>query len=150
MTELYTPNLAGLWKQLVATLADVTGKPVALGRVPDDVTYDDHGLLLDPYTIVTPLIASQISGSWAGPAEDVTVPFQLSSVGRNDEQAQAMADLTRQTLCGRNANGAFTNAITVVGVKVIDRRPTYIGGAVPAGGGLWEAIDTFDVDVTVG
>jgi hypothetical protein len=150
MSELYTPNLRFFWKALVTMLATQTSKPVAFGRVPDTVTYDADNLLIDPYVIVTPLIASQIDGSWAAPAEQVTVPLQLSSVGRDDEQAQWMADVARQTLLGRSASGAFTNDITVADVKVIDRRPTYIGGAVPAGGGLWEAIDSFDLEITVG
>jgi hypothetical protein len=146
----YTPNLRLFWKSLITMLATITTKPVALGRVPDTVTYDADGLLEDPYLIVSPLIASQIEGSWAAPSEQASIPVQFTSIGRNDEQAQGLADLARQTLLGRNANGSFVNAITVADVKVIDRRPTYMGGAVPAGGGLWETVDSFDLDVTVG
>lgn len=144
-----SPNLRLLWKQLVVMLGTVTTKPVALGRVPDTVTYDADNLLVDPYVIVTPLIASQLSGSYAAPSEEASIPLQLTSVGRNDEQAQAMADLARETLIGRGASGAFTNAITVADVKVIDRRPTYLGGVTPGGGGLWEVMDSFELDVTV-
>lgn len=150
MPELYTPNLRLLWKALVDMLAAQTTKPAALGRVPDAVAYDNDGLLVDPYLIITPLIATQLSGSWAAPQEEATIPLQITSIGQNAEQAQGLADLARQTLVGRNPNGSFVNAITVADVKVIDRRPTYLGGAVPAGGGLWEAIDSFELDITVG
>lgn len=145
-----TPNLWPLWDGYITMLAAVTGKPVDLGRVPDTIVFDDNNLLVDPYVIVNALIATQIEGAWASPHEQVTVPLQHSSIGRNPEQAQRMADRAREAVLARNANGLFTNPITAPGVAVICREPTLLGGPVASGGGLWEVVDGFDLDVTVG
>lgn len=142
------PNQRLLHKAVVAMLTAATTKPAALARVPDNLTFDDDGLLIDPYSIVYPLVTTQITGSWIGPGEHVCIPFQVTAVGRNDEQAQAMADLNREAVLARTAGGSFVNPITA-DVQVIERRIVDMSGPDPAGGGLWQVPDTFELEVTV-
>lgn len=142
-----SPAARLLWKNLVTILATGTTKPVDLARVPSGVTFDADQTLVDPYAIVYPLIATQLSGSLGGPDEQVCVPWQVTSVGANGEQAQAMADRVRESLLARNPNGSLVNVL--VDVHEIDRRPTMFGGPESAEGGLWQVVDSFESELTV-
>jgi hypothetical protein len=143
------PHRTALNRALVTAIAAATSKPCELAAIPASVTYDGAGLLVDPYSIVYPLPGV---GSYAN-LEDVwcvVMQYQVTNIGQNADQAQWMADASRQALTSRNpdAGGVWTQPITASDVLVIDRRLREEGGPEPTGGGLWQVVDTFDLEVS--
>jgi hypothetical protein len=147
MTELIANRLE-LNRGVVACVA-TTGKLVDLCVTPDGIALDVHGQLIDPYAIVYPLPGvpsyPALDDSWC-----TSLQYQITCVGQNADQAQWMADKTRHALTSRNpaTGGNWTNPITASDALVIDRRLREEGGPEPTGdGGLWQVVDTYDLEV---
>lgn len=95
--------------------------PVGDGEPPDDEV---------PYYIVYPIEGGGYFGPpLTNPEADAAVVLQVNSVGRRRDQAQRLGTIARNLVLGRQASGAFQNAITGSTFVVAHRRPD--GG--PAG-----------------
>lgn len=149
MPELLTlPPRTTLNRAVVTALAAATSKPCELAAIPASVTYDADELLVDPYSIIYPL-PGQRSYSSLDDVWCVVLMYQVTNIGQNADQSSWMADKTRQALTSRNPSTGndWTTPITASDVHVIDRRLREEGGPEPTGGGLWQTVDTYDLEV---
>jgi hypothetical protein len=130
-------------------LALVSGKPVGLWTVPDGIVKDAiTQRLVESYAILYPLDAYPAEGSLGEPDANMTAPYQLTSVGRDGDHAQWMNDACRGIFLQRDPNGDFTHPFTVANLAVTDRRLRSAGAPEPGGGGLWQAVDTYELEVS--
>lgn len=146
MTITTLPPRTILNRAIVLTVATATQKSSELAAIPDDVQYDAQDRLVDPYSIIYPLHGQpsypDLEDKWC-----VTLMYQVTNVGQNADQAQWMADASRKALTSRASNGDWTNPITASDASVIDRRLREEGGPESTGGGLWQVVDTYDLEV---
>lgn len=99
------------------------------------------------YSVVYGIPSSQLTGSWANPAENAVLVYQVESYGRNRKQAEHHADDNRQILCG--------SPVPVVGPWVITHvyQPDgTVGGVEPLGADdrtrqLFRVVEEFHVQV---
>jgi hypothetical protein len=133
---------------VVATLLAGTTKPVALAKVPDVLVVDDDGRLVEPYAIVYAIPGTTTRRTISDADGDWLYEYQVTSVGARDDQAQAMADLCRRALVERAPNGDFITPMVLAAGQIIDRRSLEAGGPEPAGGGLWQVIDTYHLEAS--
>lgn len=129
---------------LAAFLATQTGKPVGKATVPLSAA----GTPVEPpYAIVYPLAGGATWGpDYDGPNEGADLPYQVTSVGLREDQAQWMADKVRDALL-RRLNGALAAQLAVPGVTVLDRDITGFGG-LDREGDVVSIPDSFVVRVT--
>lgn len=145
MTAL--PNVFELNAAVVFALGTTTGKPIDYGRVPEGLTYDARQRLVDPYAIVYNRSGAPHDSNWCKDRYFARIEYQITNVGRTDDHAQWMADANRKAMLGRGAGGGYTSAITAAGARVVDRDPLQLGGPESSGGGLWQVIDVFQLEV---
>lgn len=140
-----TPEQLPITEALVAFLAAQTGKPV--GRATAPLT--GAGVPAEPpYAIVYPLTGGATWGpTYDGPDEGADLPYQVTSVGLRQDQAEWMADKVRQAMLARQ-NGSLAAQLAVPGVTVLDRAITAYGG-VDREGDVVSVPDSFVVRVTV-
>lgn len=117
--------------------------PKTLVRYPD-------GRLRHPYGILYPGDAVPFDGGTLVADEHFTVPYQLTAVGDDGQHAQWMADTCRGVLLTRHPSGEFLKPITVpdLTVTVTDRRPVSLGQPEPAGDGLFQVVELYELEVS--
>lgn len=147
MSQVLTRQRGKLHEIVRAALAAATGKPVGLGKTPAP-NVDADGKLIDPYAIVYALDAVPAWPSLEDPDGSMTAPYQVTSVGRDHDHAQWMDDTCRGAILSRNPSGEFTNPLVVADATVTDRRLRSAGGPEPSGGGLWQAVSIYDLEVS--
>lgn len=125
----------------------VTGFGIGLCEVPAGLVKNDLGLLIEPYAIVSPIPSSYHYGSLADPEAFCGMVYQVTSVGRDVHQSQWMSDACRRAIIGRNPSGEFIHPIVTVDAVIIDRSTSEEGGPEPGGGGLWQTVSTFHLEV---
>lgn len=114
--------------------------------IPKDRTY--------PYSILYQVDdAPPPSGPpLTGPEEDVSIGFQVTSVGSGRKQAQWQADRVRRFITGRNGAGAFlSNLPAVSGWRVTSRMGAAPSGVAPEGSSpniLFNVPDRYTLHVT--
>lgn len=148
-----TPNRRLLNAALITRLASVSTVDAGpfkfdLARVPEDIELDANLKLVKPYGILYPLVGYNTSGDLELPQRHARLPYQLTSVGQIADHAQWLSDFAKnEVLLKRNPGGDFTNPITASDTLVIDRTCSMHGGPEPSGGGLWQVVDRFDLEV---
>lgn len=149
-TVARAPVNTGLVAMLNIALGQVQDAKLAvdLCRAPLDIKINDDGQLTDPYGIVYPLPSFGYYGDMCNPQRVVTLVYQITNVGWNEDQSQMMADRTREVVMQRNPNGDFTNPIMASDALVIDRLCVMQGGPEPSGGGLSQVIDKYNLEVS--
>lgn len=149
MTATVVPNRSLLDKQVADTMADASGYPVGLCRIPDlDPTwFDDEGKLVRPYGVVYPRPGHLTTGSLADDSWMAQYPYQVTWVGQTDEQAQFAAEKCRQGILHRNGNGAYANPITTADAVALLVTLEEVGGPEPGGEGLRQVVDIFNLEV---
>jgi hypothetical protein len=149
VSETITRSRGKLHESVRARLALATGKLVGKGTVPDGIVRDGEGKLTDPYAIVYALDATGGAvPDLESPDSSLVAPYQVTSVGRDFDHAQWMDDTCRGVFLSRDPSGSFTNPIIVADAAVIDRRLRSAGGPEPAGGGLWQVISVYELEVS--
>lgn len=141
------PNVFELNAAVVFALGTNTGKPIDYGRVPDGLTLDQRGRLIDPYSIVYNIDTLPHDPRFCKDRWIARIEYQVTNVGRTDDHAQWMADANRKAFLNRGAGGVFVQAIAAVGAAVIDRDPLRLRGPEASGGGLWQVVDSFLLEV---
>lgn len=132
------------------TLRAVTtpdGRPLRIGdnRAPEAVP--PAKLPETPFAVLRSLGGPEPTGAPFGdPHTDARHEFRLTSVGTNRRSAEALADLIRDAILGRNASG-YVRAITPVDSTVINRDLVVATPASPEGA-WWNAADDFAVWTT--
>lgn len=145
---LLTANRMKLSRAIPEMLVAATSLRFDLAVIPDGVAFDADEKLIDGYGIVTPLPGvpdyGTLEDEWC-----VLLQYQVTNVGQNADQAQWTADRSREALTSRDpaTGNDWTNPITVSDALVIDRRLREEGGPEPSGGGLWQVVDTYDLEV---
>lgn len=122
---------------------------VEVGGAPDDalLVWNDHGLLVDPYTILYPLTGTGLRGSLGQPERSAPLMYQATSVGRTRQSAQLQADRIRVITVTHLPGGAFLHPLDAgLSMVVSDRRTSEIGTA-EAIEGLWQVADTYVLEV---
>lgn len=114
---------------LITMLETATGKQIGDARAPEPTTDDTPDY---PYAVLVSLGRTQSSGSIAAPHSDVSIMYQVTSVGENRDQADWMADKVREAILGRNSTG-FTNALSGSGWRCTFREPSMDGGLIEGG-----------------
>lgn len=129
---------------LVDFLAAQTGRPVGRAAAPVNV---DGSPADPPYAVVWPLTGGATWGpTYDGPDEGADLPYQVTSVGLRDDQAEWLADRVRQAMLARS-DGSLA-PLAVPGVVVLDRAITGFGG-MDREGDVVSVPDSFVVRVTV-
>lgn len=136
-----------LEKNLRASVASFTGRPVGVGRAP----FGGKGEPEEPdfpYAIIYPLPGGSFSGSLDQPEEDALWVGQVNSVGTTAEQARWMSGRVRRYIMTRNGNG-FENAIDPgTGWTVNDRRVRSGGGVEPGKKALFSVAEAYALSIT--
>lgn len=123
--------------------------PVGLAEVPEtELTRDDYGRLTKPYFVLYPIPGAVGHVTLEDPEASLVLEYQVTAVGQRRDQAQMAGDACRRSVTLRDPNGEFTNPITLAGASVIDRRLGMIGGSEPGEGGLWQSVNSFDLEVS--
>lgn len=149
MTATVLPNRSLLNLSVIAALATATAYKVGFGASPDLSAgdFDDDGQLIAPYVVVDARPGTPEHDNWARTACLAEYPYQFTSVGQTDEQAQFMADIVRQALLLRADNGSFAHPLDSSDARVLDVYATELGGPEPGGGGLRQVVDIFNLEV---
>lgn len=135
---------APITRGLVNLLKNGSAWQVASSEAPQDIVRNaETGLLIKPYAVVYALPSTNVWGSLQEPEEAATLAYQVTSVGRTDDHAQALSDLLRKRILDRLPSGEFTNPLP----GVIERRQTEFGLAERTGGDLAQVVDIFDLEV---
>lgn len=144
MTVARKPVTAGL-----ASLLSASGFQTGVAQAPPGIMRDDDTTQLrKPYAILYPLPAVTIYGDQDDPESMARLPYQLTCVGRKDDNAQDLADLLRARICGRQPSGEFTHVIvTGTGVTVVERACSEIGTVTRNDDGLFQVVDVYDLEV---
>lgn len=99
-------------------IAEVTGKPCDISTIPRDTA----GLGVDPpYTILYPLWTTFGGPAFHSPHADSTWNYQATGTALRGDQIEVFHDKILRAIVGRDATGEFLHALTVSGMKVIDR-----------------------------
>lgn len=123
------------------------GLNVEIGSAPLALVKDDQGNLVDPYSIIYPITAATLRGTLGQPERSAPLPYQVTSVGRTAQSAQAQADNVRAATTDRVPGGAFLHPLDPgLQMMVSDRRTSEIGTAEPSEG-LWQVVDTYTIEV---
>jgi hypothetical protein len=149
MVATVLPNRSLLNLSVQAALAAATGFKVGFGAPPALAAgdFDDEGALISPYTIVYARPGMPEHENWDRSACMAEYPYQFTAVGQTDEQAQFMADLNRQALLLRAANGDLAHPLSSADARVLSLYSTELGGPEPGGGGLRQVVDIFNLEV---
>lgn len=149
-----TPNRRLLNAALVAklsTVATVDAGPFKfdLARIPENIELDENRKLVSPYGILYPLESFNMSGDLEAPQRHARLPYQITSVGQTADHAQWLGDFAKnEVMLQREPSGDFTHPITVSDTQVLDRTCSMHGRPEPAGGGLWQVVDRYDLEVS--
>jgi hypothetical protein len=117
-----------------------------VGRAPDNPPRNKEGELIHGYGMIYPVVSPITWGSLQDPEDVLTAVYQITFAGRTPEHVQNLSDATHVALLNRGSNGVFSNAITVSGLVVVERRCAYRGGVTQGTGGIWELPDTYEVE----
>lgn len=78
--------------------------PVAVADIPDDAGWQGEpraaGVNFIPFTVITPLTASQSQGGLDAPQDYWQVPYALTTYGADPKQAEWQADRARGAMQG--------------------------------------------------
>lgn len=122
---------------------------VEIGSAPQAslLNKDEQGRLIDPYGIIYPVTSVLLYGSYGYPQDGATVPYQVTSVGRNRESAEVMSDLVRKVVTVRTGGGSWVHPLNAgVSMSVVDRRCREFGTSESIEG-LWQVSDVFELEV---
>lgn len=135
------PGTAGVTNALVALIATATARPVGDAVLP---TAADP-----PFAIVYPLPGGDNWGpGLTAPQSGAAIEYQITSVAVGRSAVEAFADTVRLAILGRAAGGAFTNALVVAGLVVLERELVAYGG-VDQERGVFNARDHYRIHVTL-
>lgn len=86
----------------VETLLATSGIPVDRGVKPDGAGWQGApgASVFVPYMVVDPQPGGVTSGPASDPAADASIPFDIRCIGATATQAEQVADVARQLLCG--------------------------------------------------
>lgn len=135
---------------LIAMLATAVGVPVG-----DHGTRTTAGASIDTtgrYLVVWKIDGGEARGALGDPHQDITVVYQVESVGRSRQQAEGLADLARTAMLAMSAIGGHTNPLAGPGWKGGLRTQQTEGVPTPQGideqgTGVWVQRERFDVEV---
>lgn len=124
------PDRDPVTQALKVFLANETGKLVGVCEAPSGATPADG------FYVLYPMPGGSVSGTLGEPDRQASLVYQVTSVGKRDDQVQQLADRAYDVVLDRAASGAFENALAPAGAAVIDRAPQGgRGGIEPEGSG---------------
>lgn len=111
---------------------------------------EDGSFVEPPYTILYTIAGGSFSGPmYFQPEADVTLMYQVTSVGVTRKQAQWLATKVREAITGRDQFGRFVHVMFPPdGVIVMDRRSEGALGGVERESSVYVAHDTYTVETT--
>ncbi|MFG2143666.1 hypothetical protein ACGFRG_05625 [Streptomyces sp. NPDC048696] len=117
-------------KALQELIAKATGRPCGLGVLP--LVGGQPAPV--PYTVLYPLGGSVGGAPLADASEDADLDYQVTAVAARTDQAEWIADRTRNGVVGRTASGAWQQALDTPGVDVWARELSMDKGVEPQTG----------------
>lgn len=128
-------------KALKAALATYTGRPVEIMVGPVEVVGSLTELL--PYCLLEPLSGPGFEQTLMNSWSDVTFLYQVTSIGQNYEQCEALADRVRLAVIV-----AADRPITIPGYSLMARDPDAGPNQPDRLAELWTVTEGFQIRVT--
>lgn len=152
MTAGELVDVEAITKTLREDLQTATGRPVGLVKQPSDA---ENAEIADPnkvpYGVLYLIAGGGYDGSELYPHGDVTLVYQVTSVGITPTSALSMAQKVRSAFLERTVAGVFRHALRAPGGwALMDRAPDGAPGGVDVGGrSLFSVADRFKITLTV-
>ncbi len=120
------------------------------------VPVGDHGTdnisTVGSYTILWKIDGGEVRGSIGDPHQDLTLVYQIDSVGRSRNQCEGLADLVRTVVVGMSAAGGHTYVLAGTSFTGGLRTQQTTGMPTPegvddTGQEVWTQRERFEIDV---
>lgn len=119
------------------------GITVSFNRLPDNA----HEL--EFYALIRPIDSGESHGPpLAAPDADVSLEYDITSVGQDDRQAAWVADDVRRVMLGRNPNGGLLFDLVIEEHTAGDRWAPGPIGAPRLESGVYQTVDSYRVEVS--
>lgn len=138
------PSLPVL-KAVQSLLQTHTGKPFGLMRLPlDGAGHPVTG----QYGIVHPVTRMDTGAPFGDGGDWSEQHVQVTVLGERGDQAVWLQDKSREVMIGQNGDGSYVHPLTVVGMKVLQRRLDVELGPGDDSGGIVPLVSRYVVVVT--
>jgi hypothetical protein len=117
--------------------------PVTFNRVPDNA----HEL--QTYAVLTPIDSGETHGPpLAAPDADASLEYDITAVGQDDRQVSWVADQVRRVMLGRSASGSLLVDLIIEEHTAVDRWSPGPIGAPRLESGVYQAVDSYRLEVS--